>query len=46
MSSVCWLTEVQIERLKPFFSKSRGKPRVDVRRVLIGIISLNRNGWR
>lgn len=34
------------ERLKPFFPKSHGKPRVDDRRVLSGIIFINRNGLR
>ena len=34
----------QMERLKPFFPKSHGKPRVDDRRVLSGIIFINRNG--
>ena len=37
---------VQIERLRPFFPKSRGRPRVDDRRVLSGIIFINRNGLR
>ena len=30
----------------PFFPKSHGKPRVDDRRVLSGIIFINRNGLR
>ena len=46
MSNLYWLTEAQIERLKPFFPKSHGKPRVDDRRVLSGIIFINRNGLR
>lgn len=33
-------------RLKPFFPKSPGKPCVDDRRALIGIIIINRNGLR
>ena len=33
-------------RLAPFFPKSHGKPRGDDRRVLSGIILLNRNGLR
>lgn len=41
-----WLTEAQMERLKPFFPKSHGKPRVDDRRVLSGIIFINRDGMR
>ena len=33
-------------RLEPFFPKSHGKPRVDDRRALIGIVFINRNGLR
>jgi transposase len=33
-------------RLEPYFPKSHGKPRVDDRRVLSGIVFLNRNGLR
>jgi transposase len=33
-------------RLRPYFSKSHGVARVDGRRVLSGIISINRNGLR
>ena len=35
-------------RLEPFFPKSRGKPRVDDRRVLSGIVSVKKNGlqWK
>lgn len=29
MSDLFWLTEAQMERLKPFFPLSHGKPRVD-----------------
>lgn len=46
MSNLFWLTEAQIARLQPFFPKSHGKPRVDDRRVLSGIIFVNRNGLR
>lgn len=35
-----------MERLRPFFPRSHGKPRVDDRRVLSGIISVNRNALR
>jgi hypothetical protein len=31
MSDLFWLTEEQIERLRSFFPKSHGKPRVDDR---------------
>jgi transposase len=48
MSDLYWLSEVQVERLRPYFPKSRGKPRVDDRRVLSGIIYIQRNGlmWK
>lgn len=46
MSDLFWLTDVQIARLALFFPKSHGKPRVDDRRVLSGIIFINRNGLR
>ena len=41
-----WLTDEQIERLRLFFPKSHGRPRVDDRRVLSGIVFVNRNGLR
>ncbi len=60
MSNLYWLSEAQMERLKPFLPKSirrsenspgtvflrMGKPRVDDRRGLSGIIFINRNGLR
>lgn len=46
MSNLFWLTEAQMDRLQPFFPKSHGRPRVDDRRVLSGIIFINRNGLR
>ncbi len=46
MSNLYWLTDEQMERLRPFFPKSHGRPRVDDRRVLSGIIFVNRNGLR
>jgi len=46
MSNLYWLTDEQMVRLQPFFPKSRGKPRVDDRKVLSGIIFINRNGLR
>ena len=46
MSNLYWLSEEQMERLIPYFPKSRGKPRVDDRWVLCGIIFINRNGLR
>ena len=46
MSDLVWLTDAQLARLAPYFPKSHGKPRVDDRRVLSGIIFVNRNGLR
>ena len=46
MSNLFWLTDEQMARLRPFFPKSHGKPRVDDRRVLSGMIFVNRNGLR
>lgn len=48
MSDLYWLTDEQMQRLRPFFPKSHGKPRVDDRRVLSGIVFVNRNRprWR
>ena len=46
MSNLYWLSEAQMERLRPYFPKSHGVSRVDDRRVLSGIIFVNRNGLR
>ena len=46
MSGQFWLTDEQVERLRPHFPKPRGKPRVDDRRVLSGILHVLRNGLR
>ena len=46
MSDLFWLTDAQMARLKPFFPKPHGKPRVDDKRVLSGIIFINRKGLR
>ena len=40
------MTDAQMARLRPFFPKRHGKPRVDDRRVLSGIIVINRSGLR
>lgn len=44
MSRLFWLTEEQVERIAPFFPKSRGVDRADDRRVLSGIIYVIKNG--
>jgi transposase len=48
MSYFFWLSDAQMKVLEPFFPKSHGKPRVDDRRVLRGIVFINRNEsrWR
>ena len=46
MSHLYWPSDAPMERLQPFFPKSHAKPRVDDRRVLSGIIFINRNGLR
>jgi transposase len=46
MINLYWLTEAQMVRFRPFFSKSHGRPRVDDGRVFSGIMFINRNGLR
>ena len=46
MSNLYWLTDEQMTRLEPYSPKSHGKSRVDDRRVLSGIVFINRNGLR
>jgi len=46
MSDLYGLTDEQMARLEPYFPKSHGKPRVDDRRVLSGVVFVNRNGLR
>ena len=41
-----WLNEDQMGRIDIYFPPSRGKPRVDDRRVLSGIVHVIRNGLR
>lgn len=44
MSNLSWQSDEQMARLQPFFPKSHGKPRVDGKPVLSGILFINRNG--
>lgn len=46
LNNLFWLTEAQMVRLRPYFPKSNGRPRVDDLRVLSGIIFIIRNGLR
>ncbi len=46
MSDLYWLMDDQMTRLAPFVPRSHGRPGVDDRRVLSGIIFVTRNGLR
>jgi transposase len=46
MSDLYWLTDEQIARLQPYFPKIHGKPRVDHRWALSGIVFVYGNGLR
>jgi putative transposase len=46
MSDHYWISEAQVERIKPYFPRPHGRPRVDDRRVVSGIIHVIRNGLR
>lgn len=46
MRDLIRLTEAQLEQVQPYFPKTKGIPRVNDRRVLSGIILVNRNGLR
>lgn len=48
MSEPMLLSEAQMRRIEPYFPLSRGRARVDDRRVLSGIVYVIRNGlmWR
>lgn len=46
MTGHFWLPDEQMERLRLFFPKSNVTPRVDDRRVMSGIIFINRNELR
>lgn len=46
MGGQFWLSDEQVERLRPCFPKPRGKPRVDDQKVLSGILHVLRNGLR
>ena len=46
MSDLIWLSDAQMERIKPYFPLSHGVTRVDDCRVISGIIFVIRNGCR
>jgi len=46
MDGLFWLGEGQLERIKPFFAKSRGVSRVDDRKLFSGILYVLHHGRR
>jgi transposase len=46
MSDLYWLTDEPMARLPPYFPKSHGRPWVNDRPVLTGIVFVNRYGLR
>ncbi len=46
MSDLFWLSDTHMARLESCYPKSDGKPRVDDRHVLNGIIFFSRNNLR
>ena len=48
MRTLFYLSENRLERIKPFFPRSHGAPRVDDRRVVSGIIYVIKHGlqWK
>ncbi len=46
MTDLLWLTDAQLNRIKPYFPLSHGVPRVDDLRVISGIVFVIRNGLR
>jgi transposase len=45
-SNLFWLSEAQMHQIEAYFPLSDGVPRVDVRRIVSGIIIMIRNGLR
>ena len=48
MSQLFYLSAEQLERIKPFFPRSHGIPRVDDRKVISGLIYVIKHGlqWK
>ena len=44
MTNLFLLSDQQMARIKPYFPRPHGKPRVDDQRVISGIIYVIRNG--
>ena len=46
MNALLYLSEEQLQKIRPYFPRSHGIPRVDDRRVISGIIYVLKNGLR
>jgi transposase len=46
MTDLLWLSDEQLNRIKPYFPLSHGVPRVDDQRVISGIVFVIKNGLR
>ena len=46
MTDLLWLSDDQLDRIKPYFPLSHGVPRVDDHRVVSGIVFVIKNGLR
>ena len=46
MTDLLWLSEAQLNRIRPYFPLSHGVPRVDDGRVISGIVFVIKNGLR
>ena len=46
MTDLLWLSNEQLDCIKPYFPQSHGVPRVDDHRVVSGIVFVIRNGLR
>jgi len=46
MCDLFWLSDEQLAKMKPFFPRSHGVPRVNDRRVISGIVFVLRGGGR
>ena len=46
MLDLLWLSNEQLDRIKPYFPLSHGVPRVDDHRVVSGIVFVIKNGLR
>jgi putative transposase len=46
MTDLLWLSDAQLDRIRPYFPLPHGVPRVDDDRVISGIVFVIKNGLR